>query len=56
MPQGLAVGQNPGPGHVAERGTRAARVVDVDVRQDDIIDLFGSYVELGQRGQQIGNS
>ncbi len=40
MAQGLAVGQNLGPGHVPERGTRAARVVNVDVGQDDVVDLI----------------
>ena len=56
MPQSLAVGENPGPGHVPERGTCAARVVDVDVRQDDVVDLIGADAQFGQRGQQIGDA
>jgi hypothetical protein len=28
-------------------------VVDVDVGQDDEVDLIGTYVQIGQRGQQI---
>jgi hypothetical protein len=54
MPQGLAVGENPGSGHVSERGPRAAGVVNVDMRQDDEVDLIGMYVQFGQRGQQMG--
>jgi len=49
------VGENPGPGHVSERGTRAAGVVNVDMRQDDEVDLLGARVQFGQRGQQIRN-
>ena len=55
VPHCLAVGENFGPGHVPERGTRAAGVVNVDMRQDDEVDLIGMYVQFGQRGQQMGD-
>ena len=55
MPQGLAVGQHLGLGHLTDRRADSTGVVNVDMGQDDVVDLIGTCVQFGQRGQEIRN-
>ena len=55
MPQGEAVGQHLGLGHIADRRAGSTRVVNVDMGQDDVVDLIGTCVQFGQRRQQVRN-
>jgi hypothetical protein len=55
VPQGEAVGEDCGSRHVTDRRAGSAGVVNVDMGQDDVVDLIGTCVQFGQRGQQIRN-
>ena len=55
MPQGLAVGQHLGLGHLTDRRADSTGVVNVDMGRDDVVDLIGTCVQFGQRGQEIRN-